>query len=127
MISRLQRSLSGTATSLRTDSIWPLLFSSREDGLRNSSTRCKSVILQEAYAPPAAGEFAQRLRRMNAQFAVTSESVAFPELLRALRLRELLKERTMFARSGATIDLSAEVVGFKGERHRPSYGFGDAF
>jgi hypothetical protein len=34
----------------------------------------------------------------------------------------------MFARSGTTeSDLFAEVVGFKGERHRPSYRFRDAF
>ena len=64
---------------------------------------------------------------MHAQSAVTSESVPFPDLLRALLLRELLMERrTMFARSSATADLFAEVVGFKGERHRPSYRFRDA-
>jgi hypothetical protein len=41
------------------------------------------------------------LRRTNAQSAVTSGSVPFPDLLRALLLRRLLMEgRTMFARSG---------------------------
>jgi hypothetical protein len=33
----------------------------------------------------------------------------------------------MFARSGAAAELFAEVVGFKGERHRPLYRFRDAF
>ncbi len=49
---------------------------------------------------PAAGGPARGLRT-NAQSAVTSGSVPFPDLLRALLLRRLLMERrTMFARSG---------------------------
>ncbi len=47
----------------------------------------------------------------------------FPDLLRALLLRRLLMERrTMFARSRtAESDVLQEAVGFKGERHAPSY------
>jgi hypothetical protein len=72
---------------------------------------------------------ARGLRRTNAQSGVISGSVPFPDLLRTLLLRRLLLERrTMFARSGTTeSDQFAEVVGFKGERHRPSYRFRDAF
>ena len=50
---------------------------------------------------------------------------SFSDLLRAPRLRRVPMERQiMFARSVAIeSDLSAELVGLKGERHKPSYRF----
>jgi hypothetical protein len=54
-----------------------------------------------------AGGPSRGLRRTNAQFAVASRSVTFPDLPRALLLRRLLMEkRTMFARSGTAESLT---------------------
>ena len=70
-----------------------------------------------------------RAERTNAAPAVTSGSVTFPDLLRALRLRRLLMQRRiMIARSGtAESDLLRKWSALRASTIKPSYRFRDTF
>jgi hypothetical protein len=76
-----------------------------------------------------AGGPARGLRITNAATAVTSGSVTFPGLLRALLLRRLLMQRRiMFSRPGtAESDLLRKWSALRASTIKPSYRFGDTF